>query len=88
LRKEALLNQQIEKTLVQTQLSNLEAQVARLQQSVGELDFKQGEVKAAYERQVVGELQETLQRLRAIETTLGPARKLRDVRAEEGRGGL
>jgi polysaccharide export outer membrane protein len=86
LRKEALLNQQMEKTLVQTQLSNLEAQVARLQQSVGELDFKQGEVKAAYERQVVGELQETLQRLRAIETTLGPARKLRDVRAEEASG--
>ena len=34
----------------------------------------------------MGELQETVQRLRAIETTIGPARKLRDVKAEETSG--
>ena len=82
IRKELLLNQQIEKTLVQTQLSNLEAQVARLRQTMGDLDVKLGDLKAAYLRQVLGELQETSQRLRGIETTLGPARKLRDVKAE------
>jgi polysaccharide biosynthesis/export protein len=82
LRKEILLNQRIEKTLVQSQLSNLEAQVARLRQAMGDLDVKLGDVKTTYLRQVLGELQETTQRLRQIETTLGPARKLLDIRAE------
>ena len=37
-------------------------------------------------RQVLGELQETAQRLRGIETTLGPARKFRDIKAEVASG--
>ena len=86
LRKEVLINQQIEKTLVQSQLSNLEAQVAHLRQTMGDLEVKLGEVKANYVRQVLGELQETTQRLRVIETVLGPARKVRDVRAEAASG--
>lgn len=86
LRKEVLINQQIEKTLVQSQLSNLEAQVAHLRQNMGDLEVKLGEVKANYVRQVLGELQETTQRLRVIETVLGPARKVRDVRAEAASG--
>ena len=86
LRKEVLLNQRIEKTLVQSQLSNLEAQVAHLRQTMGDLDVKLGDVKATYMRQVLGELQETAQRLRGIETTLGPARKLLDIKAEAASG--
>ena len=86
LRKDVLVNQQIEKTLVEAQLSNLEAQVARLHQGMGELDVKLGDTKAVYARQVLGELQETSQRLRAIETILGSARKLREVKAEEASG--
>jgi polysaccharide export outer membrane protein len=86
LRKEVLLNQRIEKTLVQSQLSYLEAQVAHLRQAMGELDVKLGDVKATYTRQVVGELQEAAQRLRGIETTLGPARKLLDIKAEAASG--
>jgi hypothetical protein len=82
LRKELLLNQRIEKTLVQSQLSNLEAQVAHLRQTMGELDVKLGEVKATYVRQVLGELQEAAQRLREIDTTLGPARKLLNIKAD------
>jgi polysaccharide biosynthesis/export protein len=82
IRKEQVLNQEIEKTLVQTQLSNSQAQVARLGQTMGELDAKVADLKAAYVRQVLGELQEISQRLRGIEMTLGPARKLRDVKAE------
>lgn len=82
LRKELLLNQQIDKTLVQAQLSSLEAQVARLKQTMGELDVKLGDLKAAYEKQVLGELQQTSQRLREVETSLAPARELRDVKAE------
>jgi polysaccharide export outer membrane protein len=83
LRKEILLNQQIDKTLVQTQLSNLQAQVAHLRQTMGDLDVKLGDVKANYTRQILGELQETVQRLRTIETTIGPARKLRELKAQE-----
>ena len=82
LRKEILINQRIEKTLVQSQVSNLEAQVARLRQDQGDLDVKLGDVKATYVRQVLEQLQETTQRLRQIETTLGPARKLLDVKAD------
>jgi polysaccharide export outer membrane protein len=82
LRKEILTNLRIERTLVQSQLSNVEAQVAHLRQTMGDLDVKLGDVKATYMRQVLGELQETTQRLREIETTLGPARKLLDVKAE------
>ena len=53
---------------------------------MGELDVKLGDTKAVYARQVLGELQETSQRLRAIETILGSARKLREVKAEEANG--
>jgi polysaccharide export outer membrane protein len=82
LRKEILQNQQIEKTLVQSQVSNLEAQVAHLRRDKGELDVKLGDVKATYMRQVLVELQATTQRLREIQTTSGSARKLRDLKAE------
>ena len=50
LRKELLINQQIEQTLVQAQLSTLQAQVAQLRQTTGELDVKLGEVKATHMR--------------------------------------
>jgi polysaccharide export outer membrane protein len=86
LRKEVLTNQQIEKTLVQAQLSNLEAQVAHLRQTMGDLEVKLGEVKANQVRQILGELQEATQRLRVIDTILGPARKVRDVKAEAASG--
>ena len=77
-----LLNQQIEKALVEAQVSNLEAQVAHLRQNMGELDVKLGDIKANYLRQTLAELQDTSQRLRGIETALGPARRLRDIKAQ------
>ena len=86
LRKEVLTNQQIEKTLVHSQLSNLEAQVARLRQTKGDIEVKLSDVKANYLRQVLGELQDTTQRLRVIDATLGYARKVRDVKAEAASG--
>ena len=49
---------------------------------MGDLDVKLGDVKATYVRQVLEQLQETTQHLREIETTLGPARKLLDIKAE------
>jgi polysaccharide export outer membrane protein len=86
LRKDVLLNQQIQKTLVEGQVSNLEAQVARLGQSMGDLDYRLNELKANRLRQTLDELQQTSQRLREVETNLGPARRLLEVRAR-GTGG-
>jgi len=82
LRKDVLLNQQIEKALVEGQISSLEAQLARLRQNLGDLDVKLGDVKATYLRQILSELQDTAQRLREVETSIGPARRLLQVRAQ------
>ena len=86
LRKDVLLNQQIEKSLVEGQISNLEAQVARLRQNMGDLDVKLGDLKAGYLRQALAELQDISQRLRDVETSIGPARRLLQVKAR-GAGG-
>ena len=53
LRKEVLLNQQIEKSLVEGQISQLEAQVAHLRQVMGDLDVKLGDVQSVYGRQTL-----------------------------------
>ena len=86
LRKDVLVSQQIEKTLAQSQLSNLEAQVFHLRQTMGDIDVRLGDMKANYVRQVLGELQQTAQRLTEIRTTIGPARKLRDIKQEAASG--
>ena len=82
LRKEVLLNQQIEKSLVEGQISNLEAQVARLRQNLGDLDIRLGDVKAGYSAETLTELQDASRRLREVETSLGPARRLLQVKAQ------
>ena len=86
LRKDVLLNEQIQKTLVEGQLSTLEAQVARLRQAMGELEIRLGDVKANYLRQTLGELQDTSQRLRDVETSIGPARRLLQVKSQSAGG--
>ena len=86
LRKDVLLNEQIQKTLVEGQMSNLQAQVARLRQNMGDLDVRLGDVKADYVRQTLAELQDTSQRLRDVEMSIGPARRLLEVKAQ-GAGG-
>ena len=63
-------------------MSNLQAQVARLRQTMGELEVKLGDVKANYLRQTLAELQDTSQRLREVETSIGPARRLLAVKAQ------
>jgi polysaccharide export outer membrane protein len=88
LRKDVLLNQQIEKTLVEGQTSSLQAQLARLRQSMGELDIKLGDVKANYLRQTLADLQDTSQRLREVETSIGPARRLLKVKAQSTDGDI
>ena len=49
---------------------------------MGELDIKLGDVKANYLRQTLAELQDTSQRLREVETSIGPARRLLEVKAQ------
>jgi polysaccharide export outer membrane protein len=82
LRKEVLINQQIEKSLIEAQLSNLEAQVARLRQNMGDLDVRLVDLKAAHEKQTLAELQDASQRLLEIENSIGPARRILGLRAE------
>jgi polysaccharide export outer membrane protein len=86
LRKDVLLNEQIQKTLVEGQMANLEAQVARLRQNMGDLEVRLGDIKSNYLRQTLQELQDTSQRLRDVEMSLGPARRLLSVKAQ-GAGG-
>jgi polysaccharide biosynthesis/export protein len=81
-RKDVLINQRIEKALVEAEQSRLEAQLAHLRQSMGDLDIKIEDVEASYERQILSELQDTSQRLREIEAVIDSARRIRDVRAE------
>jgi polysaccharide export outer membrane protein len=86
LRKDVLLSEQIQKTLVEGQLSNFQAQVARLRQNMGELEIRLGDVKANYLRQTLSELQDTSQRLRDFDNSIGPARRLLNVKAQGASG--
>jgi hypothetical protein len=81
-----LLSEQIQKTLVEGQLSNFQAQVARLRQNMGELEIRLGDVKANYLRQTLSELQDTSQRLRDFDNSIGPARRLLSVKAQGASG--
>lgn len=86
LRKDVLQDEQIQKTLVEGQLSNLEAQAAHLRQTMGELDIKLGDVKSNYLRQTLAELQDTSKRLRNVDNSIGPARRLLEVKAQAASG--
>jgi polysaccharide export outer membrane protein len=82
-RKPELTEQQIEKALVQAEVSRLQGEIARLQQNAGELEVKQEEIKANYKRQVLTELQEASQRLLDINATLGTARQIRNLKVQK-----
>ena len=86
LRKDVLVNQQIERVLVEGQLSNLEAQVARLRQATGDLDIRLGDLKGTYERQILAELQDTSQRLLETENSIGAARKILGIKSDAANG--
>jgi polysaccharide export outer membrane protein len=86
LRKDTLVNQQIERSLVEGQVSALEAQIARLRQAMGDIDVRLGDAKATHLRETLAQLQETSERLREVELNLGPARKLLSVTAQGASG--
>jgi polysaccharide export outer membrane protein len=83
LRKELVVQMEIQKTSIQAELARLEAELAHLQQNMGDLQIRKQEVKANYKRQIVNDLQDTSQRLLNIDATLGTARQLRRLRAQE-----
>ena len=81
LRKEVLLNQRIEKSLIEGQLWNRSSSHV-YSPNMGDLDVKLVELKAVYDRQTLADLQDTSQRLLEIENSIGPARNIRNLRAE------
>jgi polysaccharide biosynthesis/export protein len=81
-RKPIVIEQQIQKSLVQAELSRLKAELARLQQNMGDLESRKAEIKAGYQRQILSELQAASQRLLDINATLGTARQLRRLRVQ------
>jgi polysaccharide export outer membrane protein len=83
MRKPELTGTQIEKALVQAEVSRLQGEIAHLQQNAGELEIKQEEIKTNYKRQVLTELQETSQRLLDINSTLGTAREIRNLKVRK-----
>ena len=88
LTKMVLQNQQIERSLVEGQISGLRAQVAGLKQRMGEVDVKLGDLNAAYLKDSLAQLQDTSQRLRDIENSIGPARRLLEVKAQSADGAV
>ena len=82
-RKPLVIEQQILKSSTQAELARLEAELAHLRQNMGDLQVRKEEIKAAYKRQILSDLQDTSQRLLNIDATLGTARQLRHLRAQE-----
>jgi len=82
-RKPVVTDAQIQKSLVQAELSRLQADLAHLRQNMGDLEVRKEEVKANYMRQTLTDLQDTSQRLLEIDATLDTARQLRHLRARE-----
>ena len=83
LRRTLVVEEEIQKTSIQAELARLEAELAHLQQNMGDLQVRKQEVKANYTRQIINDLQDTSQRLLNIDATLGTARQLRRLRAQE-----
>ena len=83
LRRALVVEEEIQKTSIQAELARLEAELAHLQQNMGDLQVRKEEVKANYKRQIINDLQDTSQRLLNIDATLGTARQLRHLRAQE-----
>ena len=83
LRKPEITQLKMQRSLVQAELSRLQAEIAHLKQNAADIDTKQEEVKNSYTRQILGELQTTSERLLDINATLGTARQLRAIRAQK-----
>jgi polysaccharide export outer membrane protein len=72
----------------QANVASSQAKIARLHGDLGNLDIKLGELKATFDRQILTELEKTLQSLRDADTALVTARAFRRVKAQDiARGG-
>ena len=83
LRKPEITQLQIQRSLVQAELSHLLAEISHLKQSSADIDAKQETIKSSYTHQILEELQTTSERLRNINATLGTARELRAIRTQK-----
>jgi polysaccharide export outer membrane protein len=84
--RNVLLERQRDEVRIESELLQLSAQVARLEQSIGDINLRIDEAEVTYRRQVIGDLQDTLQRLREVEVTLTTAREMRQLRAQYAGG--
>jgi polysaccharide export outer membrane protein len=67
----------------ESNLWSLAAQVSHLQMNIGELDIKIEEAEAAFNKQILAELQNVYQRLAELNVTLPSAREIRDFKLQQ-----
>jgi polysaccharide biosynthesis/export protein len=67
-------------------LSRYEAEIWRLELSLGEIDIKMQEVRNNFTRRVMGELQETRAKLQELDATLPTAREIRELKLQQTGG--
>jgi polysaccharide biosynthesis/export protein len=70
----------------QGNLSRYEAEIWRLELSLGEVDIKIQDAYNLFTRRVMGELQDTRAKLQEIEATLPTAREIRDLKLQQTGG--
>jgi len=87
-REDEINKQRVMQATAQAEVARSEAKIARLHSDLGDLDIKIGDLKATFNRQILTELEKTLQSLRDADTALVTARAFRRVKAQDvGRGG-
>jgi polysaccharide export outer membrane protein len=84
--RNVLLERQRDEVRTENDLLQLSVQIARLEQNIGDINLRIDEAEVTYRRQVMGDLQDTLQRLREVDVTLTTARELRELRAQHAGG--
>jgi polysaccharide biosynthesis/export protein len=70
----------------QGNLSRYEAEIWRLELSLGEIDIKIQDTRSLFTRRVMGELQDTRAKLQEVESTLPTAREIRDLKLQQTGG--
>ncbi|MGZ5712476.1 MAG: polysaccharide biosynthesis/export family protein, partial [Burkholderiales bacterium] len=79
----AELQNRITEANYENELWKLTAQVSRLEMDSGDLDLKIHETETSFKKQIVAELQDVRERLRALDVTLPSARKVRAAKLQQ-----
>jgi polysaccharide export outer membrane protein len=86
LQRSVLNDRRREVLRIESQILQLTALIARLDQGIGDVNIRIDDATVAYRRQIMTDLQDMSQRLREIEATLITARELRELRAQNAGG--